>query len=260
VHLVYFDETGNTGTNFDDPQQKVFVLGALIVPEGTWLALEDSLQTEVDRAFPPPRPEGFEIHGGSLRNGEGYFRGISVNDRLAFRDKWLGSARDHGLKFVYRAIDKDRFRRWAQKALGSGVKINPYVVAFPLVARVVDDYLAGCPQKPLAIFVFDENKEVVHDIEKSLSVLRGIKSTLRLGRIVEKGFFIDSAKSLVLQLCDLCTYYARKKEEQAAGIPCRAMDEGGIAGIEPLVFRGNEAWQDVIAWITEQQKKERPGD
>jgi hypothetical protein len=253
MYLVYFDETGNTGTNFDDIQQRIFALGALIVPEAVWQDLEKDLQVAVDETFPQPRPEDFEIHGGAMRNGEGYFRGFSVADRMALRDRWLAMARQHGVKLIYRAIDKGRFRRWLHATLGSGVKINPYVVAFPLVARVVDEYLAGCPEKPLAIFVFDENKEVVHDIEKSLSILRGINSALRLGRVVEKGFFIDSAKSLVLQLCDICLYYARKKEEQAMGSPAKEVDRGGVMGIEPLIYKGNEALQDVLAWVKEQQ-------
>ena len=40
----------------------------------------------------------------------------------------------------------------------------------------------------------------------------------------------------------------------------KEIDRGGIERIEPLLYRGNEAWRDVLAWITEQQKKERPGD
>jgi hypothetical protein len=270
MYIVYFDETGNTGTNYDDPQQRVFLLGAMVVPEAIWQNLEKDLAAEVEKAFTGSPavdnayyfglPNNFEVHGVALRNGSGFFREFSVGVRVAFRDAWLAIAQRHGVKFIYRAIEKGRFRLWVHGELGSGVKINPYVVAFPLVARVVDEYLAGCPGKPLGIFVFDENKEVVHDIEKSLSLLRGINNSLRLGRVVEKGFFIDSAKSLMLQLCDVCLYYARKKEEQALGLPAKEIDRGGILGIEPLVYKGNEAFHDVLAWVTGQQKKERPGD
>jgi hypothetical protein len=70
--------------------------------------------------------------------------------------------------------------------------------------------------------------------------------------VVEKGFFIDSAKSLVLQLCDVCLYYARKKEEQAPALPAKEIDRGGVMGIEPLIYKGNEALQDVLAWVMEQ--------
>jgi hypothetical protein len=259
MYIVYFDETGNTGTNLDDAQQRVFVLGAMVVPEAIWQDLEKGLRAAVDAAFPPPRPEDFEIHGSDLRNGRGYFQGLSVGFRIALRDQWLELAHQYGVKFIYRSIDKGRFRSWAHATLGSGVKINPYIVAFPLVARVVNAYLAVCPENPLGIFVFDENKEVVHDVEKSLSILRGIDNSLRLGRVVEKGFFIDSAKSLMLQLCDVCLYCARKKEEQALGLPAKEIDRGGVTGVEPLIYKGNEAFDDVLAWIREQQKKERPG-
>jgi len=142
-----------------------------------------------------------------------------------------------------------------EATFGSGVTINPYVVAFPLVSRVVDEYLASCPGQPLGIFVFDENKEVARDVEKSLQVLRGVESPLRLGRIVEKGFFTDSRKSLLLQLCDVCAFSARKKEERELGLPAKEIDTGGIERLEPLIHRGNEAMQDVIAWIVEEREK-----
>jgi hypothetical protein len=46
--LIYFDESGQTGTNLRDAVQPVFVLGALIVPESVWLALERDLQTAIN--------------------------------------------------------------------------------------------------------------------------------------------------------------------------------------------------------------------
>lgn len=259
MDIIYFDESGNTGTNLNDSQQPVFVLGALVVPEDVWQPLEQSLSAAADAAFGTPRDEDFEVHGVALRNGQGCFHGLAVSDRLAFRDRWLTLAAEHGLKFIYRAIQKSRFKRWVESTFGPGVAINPYVVAFPLVSRVVEEYLESSWERPLArplgIFVFDENEEVVPDVEKSLRLLRGTESSLRLGRIVEKGFFIDSRKSLLLQLCDVCAFSARKKEERELGLPAKEIDTGGIERLEPLIHRGNEALSDVIAWITEERNK-----
>jgi hypothetical protein len=39
VNLIYNDESGNTGKNLADPQQPMFVLGSLIVPESRWQAV-----------------------------------------------------------------------------------------------------------------------------------------------------------------------------------------------------------------------------
>jgi hypothetical protein len=76
---------------------------------------------------------------------------------------------------------------------------------------------------------------------------------------VEKGFFIDSSKSVILQLCDLCALTLRKKEEGKSGFRDNPLHHGGIALLEPLVHRGNEAWQDVLRWISDEKKKKRPG-
>jgi hypothetical protein len=261
VHLIYLDESGNSGLNLSDPAQPIFVLAALVVPEAVWMPLEKDMMAAIDRFCTKPRPQNFEIHATAIRNGEGYFRQFPVAHRIALRDACLKLAQQHGLRLVYRAIAKNRFLAWIKSTFGSGVMINPHVVAFPLVARVVDEYLAAQPGPPLGIFISDENREITADVEKAIYLLRGAEGSLKLARIVERGFFIESAKSLVLQLCDLCAYSARKKEEGNAGLPVKPIDEGGIQLIEPLIHRGNEAMQDTLDWlIDQQQKKERPGD
>ena len=189
-----------------------------------------------------------------LRSGRGAFKGVSVDTRIALRDEWLQIGKKHDLKVIYRAIVKKGHQKWLQSTFGTGVVINPHVAAFPLVARVVDEHLAGLPSKPLGMFISDENKETVRDVEKSIKVLRGTEGTLRLSQIVEKGFFIDSATSRPLQLCDApCAGAARKKEERKAGIPGKSFDDSGIDLLESLIIRGNESLQDVLAWLAEQR-------
>lgn len=259
MYLIYFDESGNTGNNLNDAQQPIFLLCALAVPESKWLEVERDLHAEVDRHLPPERPEGFEIHATDLIIGRQWFKSVPLSGRLAFRDAWFAVAARHDLKIVYRASAKKRFERWQRSVFGSGVAINPHVAAFPLVARVIDDWLKSLPDSPRGIFISDENKEIVRDVEKSIKVLRGIEGTLRLNQVIEKGFFIDSSKSTVLQLCDLCALTLRKKEEAKAGFRDNPMHHSGIALLEPLIHRGDEAWQDVLAWISAEEKKKRPG-
>jgi len=254
MHLIYVDESGQTGTNLNDPNQPIFVLAALIVPEEKWVNLEKDLNTVVDQFFPEPRPEPFEIHAKAIRNGEGYFRTFEVNHRVIFWVEFMKKAQDHELKLVYRAIAKKRFLRWVRETFGASIVLNPHVAAFPLVAQVVNKYLATLPGPPLGIFISDENREIISDVEKAIKFLRGTDGTLKLDRIIEKGFFIDSAKSLALQLCDVCAYSARKKEEKKAGIPIQPMDKTFIDLIEPLIHRGEESLQDVLNWLTRQKK------
>jgi hypothetical protein len=235
-----------------------------VIAEEKWIQVEQDLYAETEKVFPSPRPSNFEIHASDLANGKGQFRLISLGQRVAFRDAWFSVAAKHQLKIVYRAIVKKRYERWMQDTFGSGIVINPHVVAFPLVARVVNDYLKSLPDSPLGIFIFDENKEIARDVEKSIRVLRGIEGTLKLNQIVEKGFFIDSSKSVLLQLCDLCALTLRKMEEVKAGFRDSPIHHSGIRILDALIHRGDEAWRDVLTWIadewtSDEEKKKRPG-
>ncbi len=254
MYLIYFDESGNSGTNLADAQQPVFVLGALIVPETSWQAIEVELERTLDGHFPSPREAGFEVHAGDLRQGTGLFRGVPVARRLALRDAWLQVAVQHKLRFIYRAITKARYERWMRSAFGRNISVNPHLAAFPLVAQVANNYLRSLPQPGLGIIISDDNREVVDDIERFLKLLRATSGTLRLDRIIEKGFFIDSKKSLLIQLADLCVLHARKEEERKIGLPPKSIDDTGIALVKNLVHHGEESLPDVIQWLQEVQK------
>jgi len=254
MYLIYFDESGNSGTNLADPQQPVFVLGALIIPEKSWQAVEADLERSLDQHVPAPRAPGFEVHAGDLRQGAGAFKGVAVAQRLALRDAWLQVAARHQLRFIYRAITKARYERWMKSAFGNNISVNPHLAAFPLVAQVVNNYLRALSPDALGIIISDDNREVVDDIERFLKLLRAASGTLRLDRIIEKGFFIDSRKSLLIQLADLCALHARKEEERKIGLPRKTIDDNGIVLLQGLIHRGEESLPDVIQWLQQVQK------
>lgn len=254
MHLIYIDESGNTGRNLTDPAQPVFVLGALVVPECSWQAIEADLESAILAHGPKPGKRDYEIHGGDIRQGTGVFKGVSVADRVKLRDAWLAIAVDHKLRFIYRAIIKKRFERWMASEFGSGVSINPHLAAFPLVVQVANNLLREIGPDVLGIIISDDNREVVGDIERFQKLLRVTPGSLHLDRIIEKGFFIDSSKSRLLQLSDLCTIHARKSEERKIGMEPKAIDDRGIELIQPLIYRGNESFSDVIEWLKTAQK------
>jgi hypothetical protein len=108
MHLIYLDESGNTGTNLSDPQQPVFVLAALIVPEAVWLNLEKRLVESIQKYF-PERPHDFEVHTNELLNPRGFFRAFPMDHRLDFYRSWLSIAASLQLRLVSRAIVKKRY-------------------------------------------------------------------------------------------------------------------------------------------------------
>lgn len=260
MHLIYLDESGNSGGNLADVRQPVFVLCALIVPEQKWQSLETALLAAVEKFWPSPRDDQFEIHASELINPKKeIFRRMTPDQRLEFMAAWLKIAAEYDLKLVFRAIVKQRYARWLHAAFGAGVTINPHVAALALVAQVVNSRLRDLPGHPLGIFISDENHQVAPDVDKSIRLLRGAEGTVRLTQIIEKGFFIESHRSLVLQLCDLCAYILRRHEEIQIGIAAKPVDAKLWTLVEPLVAAGDEKFTDMMSWLTSQQKKERPG-
>lgn len=248
MHLIYLDESGNTGNHLNDPQQPIFVLGALIVPETCWQALERDLEQTLSSLFPDIASAGEEIHAGDLRANRGAFKGVPASKRVELRDAWMKLAQSHQLRFVYRSIEKSKYQIWLRETFGAGVTINPHIAAFPLVALVVNGFLRK--SRNLGILISDDNKEVVKDLEKSTKQLRLADGPIKLSQIVEKCFFIDSTKSRILQLCDLCSLHARKKEEgKSSSENLKAFDANGITLLEPLIYRGNEQIWDVLEWL-----------
>ena len=63
------------------------------------------------------------------------------------------------------------------------------------------------------MFISDENKEIVKDGIENRSNCSAATAICDCTRIVE-GFFIDSAKSRPLQLCDVCALCVRKKRKK----------------------------------------------
>jgi hypothetical protein len=257
MHLVYLDESGNSGNNLNDLQQPIFVLCGLIVPEREWISLERELEEAALKFWGTNGFMHVEIHMHKLRGGLDVFSLYSIDQRLEFISDWFKIAQKHGVKVVYRAIVKKKYQEWLKSSFGSGMQINPHIIAFPLLARVVNEYLKNLHGSPLGIFISDENKEVVHDVEKSLKSLRAFEGKIQLTQIIEKGFFIDSSKSLLLQFCDLCAFAARKKEEEGLGRTMRSIDIPSIKLLEPLIHRGDEGFQDVINWVKQQQQSKK---
>jgi len=162
MHLIYLDESGNSRLNLGDPDQPIFALCAMVVAEDQWQGLEADLQAILSERIINWRTlEDFEVHGGDLRAGRGWFRGVPVPERIAFRDAWMTAGAKHGVRLICRTVNKKQYAEWLSKTFGQGVMIHPYVAAFALLSRCVDNYLKSMPTKSLGVLIADENKEIV---------------------------------------------------------------------------------------------------
>ena len=255
MQLIYIDESGNTGENLDDPQQPVFTLCAMLVPEHKWAALDSDLRTGCTGfGFQADMTKGSEVHAADLMGGRGRFKTFSLAQRLAFRDNWLRIAAKHDVKEFHRSIRKSQFRAWLD--LRSAPRIHPQVAAFALLSQAVDAHLGMSGSR--GMFIFDESDEVSARIERSIAVRRGKAAGVMLTSIIEKGFFIESHKSLSLQLCDLIAYQIRKAEEcRLLGTEPKPRDADGIKAAEGRVVKQAEKFRDVTDWLIEEHSAKK---
>jgi hypothetical protein len=257
MNFVYIDESGNTGLNLGDPQQPIFILAALIIPESKWFSLENSFFNTAGKYFGEPLPSLFEVQVKDLKSGRGVFKNLDFSQQLSFRDEMLQLLLDNKIDIIYRRIIKRKFAIFCEEKYGPGIRVNPYIMALPFVCMEVDHYLRRKGHDELGMFIFDEQKENLDAAELSLRTLRlDSKSILKTTNIIEKGFFIDSSKSFALQLADLAAYYVRKFEESELGFKVSDIDKQTFNKIQKLVSTGiGSRTLDVLAWVKDYYMK-----
>jgi len=251
MNLVYIDESGNTGLNLKDPQQPVFLLAAMVLPESKWFSLEKLFLSIAKQFFGDPLPSPFEVQAKDLKNRRGVFEKLTFPQQLSFRDQALQLLLDNEIAVIYRRIIKSRFAAFCEEHYGPGIRVNPYIMALPFVCTEVDHYIPQSGGDQLGMFIFDEQKETLDDAERSLRTLRlDSTSILKTSNIIEKGFFIDSSKSFALQLVDLAAYYIRKYEENELGLRVSEVDKQTFGKIQELVSTGvGSNIVDVLEWV-----------
>jgi hypothetical protein len=252
MHLIYFDESGNSGNKLTDENQPVFVLCALMVRADEWQEIEAELDASRLAIFPTSAEwKKFEVHAKDLTSPRknNFFFDKKSEDRLKLYRDWIRIAQARELKVFYKAIVKKRYATWLAGTFRNRVRINPQVAAFAFLSQVINQHLAALKPASLGIFISDENREVVTDVEEAIRALRIDSTSLRLSQIIEKGFFIESRKSLLLQLCDLCTFCARKREDEKIGRPLNSTNKSLASLLEPIIYRGREAMIDILGWL-----------
>lgn len=259
MNFVYIDESGNTGLNLKDPQQPVFLLTALILPELKWFPLEKKFFHIVRKYFNDKLPSSFQVQAKDLKGGRGIFKILDFTKQLAFRDEMLQLLLDSEIDIIYRRIIKNKFATFCEEQYGPGIKVNPYIMTLPFVCMEVDHYLRQKGSEQLGMLIFDEQKENLDAVERSLLTLRlDSKSILKTTNIIERGFFIDSSKSFALQLADLAAYYIRKYEEHNLGFRVSDVDKQTFCKIEKLVSTGvGSSIVDILSWVKDYYIKQK---
>ncbi|TFZ61110.1 DUF3800 domain-containing protein [Methylorubrum sp. Q1] len=203
MHLIYIDESGNTGTR-KDPDQPHHLIAGLIVPEEDIRNIEDAVDGIMRKHFAVQATSpDFELHGADLYSGNGAFRGVPPIDRIAAIHDTLDVLAGTGAKVVWASVDKIRMRSsW-----------HPHQLAFLFLVERVEDYLRS--QEARGLLIADECKEVEDRLIENLRQYK--KSNTGWGwrptpikQIVDSIHFVQSKNNLLIQCVDLVAYFALK--------------------------------------------------
>jgi hypothetical protein len=125
MHLIYVDESGNTGANLDDAEQPVYFLAAVFVSEDAWMGCHQYWRNQVlgltrelahGRGIECPP----ELHAADVYHGTRCFRGIARPDRERIIRAVL-STLQHPLDVVYAACHKKQLglHEWDDQVEGA---------------------------------------------------------------------------------------------------------------------------------------------
>lgn len=208
------DESGNSGTNLEDPGQPIHWVVALAVRSDQAQKIENGM-VEIGRTYFPLSylDADFEFHGREIYQGEGPYRDLVPPERVAIYQAVLRLITACGVKVFVRGIDK---RRHLARSRANGYSpYHPHQIGVMYLLEAVDEWLAGQGGEEFGLVVADEQREMQESITKGFAIWRlfgtdhGYK-TRQITNLIDTVHFVPSNNSWLLQLAD-CTAYALQR-------------------------------------------------
>lgn len=212
MYILYADESGSTGTDYDNPTQKIFTLAGLSLKDTDWYDLNYKIQREKARISSDLI--NYEIHTNDIfqssKNiGKGYdFRKNTIGENLHILEQLVDLVVDLNLPIFSVVIDKQRFKKFINKTHGPSVKIDPYLYAFSFLSIEYNSFLIQ--NNSNGMILVDENNNITDSLEKVYDRLIGDNFEGDTNNIIENVLFLESKKNNFIQLADICNFYINK--------------------------------------------------
>lgn len=203
MYILYADESGNTGTDYENKEQPIFVLGGLIVEDKKW--------HEINKIFNEEKVKiasvlGYtEIHAVDLFNSskKSIFDKFDWKENLNIAEKLVDLILTFDISFQYIAIDKKSFKRSLNASFGNSIKIDPYIYAFGLLYDKISNYLKN--QKDKGLIFLDDILTIPEQLRNIYPILSKENST-----IIENAMFLKSKDTNFIQIADIYSFYINK--------------------------------------------------
>lgn len=216
MYLLYADDAGNTGIDYDNPQQPIFNLAGVIVPAEQWHDLNQRIDN-LKRACFPDHPKA-EFHATYIFNGSNdkkagiSFHNMSLYQRFEILSKVVDLIVSMSLSITKFSVNKQNLKTYCRKVFNNAVKIDPYYIAMPYVLSYFDAFLKARGSN--GIVFFDEQSELLSsfdNVQERIRIFSENSNSLRVDHIIEQAMFLSSCKSNFVQMADVVNYFITRK-------------------------------------------------
>lgn len=203
MYLMYADESGNTGTDYDNKQQPIFVLAGILVKDDNWHSINEKINKEKIKIL--PILENVEIHTNELFNSskKSIFNQFEWKHNFTTLEKIIDLILDLDISAQFIAIDKKGFKKSINTYFENTLKIDPYIYSFGLLYDNVSELLYKKNNKGM-IFL-DDILTIPSQIHNIYPILSKNNCTM-----IEEAMFIKSQNTNFIQIADVFAFYIEK--------------------------------------------------
>lgn len=203
MYILYADESGNTGTDYDNKQQPIFVLSGILVNETNWHNINNYFNKEKIKIW--SLFETNEIHTADIFNPRrnSIFRHDNWIQNLEILEKLVNLILKLDISAMFIAIDKKEFKKSLNSVFKNTLKIDPYIYSFGILYDNVSDTLCKINHK--GIIFLDDILTIPSQLHNIYPVLSKNNSTM-----IEEAMFIKSDQTNFIQIADVFAFYAEK--------------------------------------------------
>lgn len=127
---MYADESGSTGTDYDNKEQPIFVLAGVIVKDNNWHSINNHFNEEKTKIWNLFNEN--EIHTAEIFSPrrKSIFRQVDWMTNLKILENIVNLISELDISIQYIAIDKKWFKKGVNAIFKNTLKVDPYIYSF----------------------------------------------------------------------------------------------------------------------------------
>lgn len=204
MYLMYADESGNTGTDLDNKQQPIFILGGPLVKDTNWHKINhifDQKKVNICSYFKENEIHTHEIFNSSKNS---FFDKQNWEENLKILEKLVCLILELDITFQYVAIDKKNFKQMIIDKFGESILVDPYIYAYFQLSCELRKYLSSINET--GIILLDE----LIKMDSQLPILETTFDINISDTTIENPFFVKSDSTNFIQIADIFAFYMNK--------------------------------------------------